>query len=416
MKQSKLFAKITTENPSNEDSANANFLIRAGFIDKLMAGVYNFLPMGLKVLRKIERITREEMLKIGGEEILLSALQPKENWEQTGRWESFDALFKFQSFYSKINFALGPTHEEVITPLAKKHLFSYRDLPAFLFQFQTKFRDEKRAKSGILRGREFLMKDLYSFHATQKDLVHYYEKVKIAYKNIFERTGVGERTFLTLASGGTFSKYSHEFQILADSGEDKIKICSNCQFATNKEIEDEINACPNCGENNFEEKKTIEAGNIFKLGTGFSEKFSLNYKTKEGLERPIIMGCYGLGITRLMGSIAEVFRDNKGIIWPPSVSPYDIHLLSFQKNKEAKQIYNQLKKEGKEILFDDREKTPGQKMAEADLIGIPWQVIVSEKSLNSGGIEISPRKNKKEKKIVKAKDILEHIKKYEKVI
>ncbi len=392
MRYSKSFSKTRREIPHEEESRNAQLLIKAGYVDKVMAGVYTFLPLGLKVLKNIEKIIREEMVAIGGQEILMPTLQPKENWEKTGRWDTYDTLFRFTSYFSKIDYALGPTHEEIVSPLGQQNIFSYRDLPQYAFQIQNKFRDEKRAKSGILRGREFLMKDLYSFHADEKDLEEYYEKVKEAYFRIFKNAGIGDSTYLTFASGGAFSKYSHEFQTLTDAGEDTIFLCKTCKVAINREIISEQDKCPECGKSDFSEEKAIEVGNIFKLGTRFSEPFGLKYKDNAGGEKNVIMGCYGIGFNRLMGTIVEVHNDEKGIIWPESVAPYKVHLIEIKKRDEADKVYLALKKEGIEVLYDDRDVSPGEKFSDADLIGIPYRFVVSEK--NGDKIEVKKRADK----------------------
>lgn len=424
MLQSKLFSRTAKEAPKDEISANARLLVRAGFADKLMAGVYTYLPLGLRVLKKTENIIREEMNKAGGQEILMPALQPKENWEKTGRWDSLDSLFRFTSHYSKMEMALGPTHEEVVSPLAGKFSLSYKNLPFYLFQIQTKFRDEKRAKSGVLRGREFAMKDLYSFHADEKDLDNYYEKMKTHYKNIFDECGIGDKTYLTFASGGTFSKYSHEFQMLSEAGEDTIFLCENsagkpsasngarCNTAINKEIFDEMSVCPICGGKNFREEKAIEVGNIFKLVTKYSEPFGLKFTDKNGNQSNVIMGCYGIGLTRLLGAVAEANHDNKGIIWPEVVAPFKVHLLALGESasKPADELYKDLQKAGIEVLYDDREDpTAGEKFADADLIGIPYRVVVSEKTIKEGKIEVKKRSEEKAKMITK-KELLEYVK------
>lgn len=414
MLQSKLFPKTLREAPKDEVSSNAKFLIQAGFIDKMMAGVYNFLPLGLRVLKKIEKIIREEMTEAGGQEILLSVLQPKENWLKTGRWETYDTLFKFTSFYSKNDFALGPTHEEIISPLVGKFSFSYKNLPLYLFQIQTKFRDEKRAKSGILRGREFMMKDLYSFHKDEKDMEEYYEKMKTHYKNIFDKSGIGDKTYITFASGGSFSKYSHEFQTITDAGEDIIFVCEKCKVAINKEIISEQKTCPACKNKDLIEKKGIEVGNIFPLKTKYSSPFGLKFTDKDGSQKDIIMGCYGIGLGRLMGAIAEVNKDDKGIIWPESVAPFAVHLLVLNNELRIKnyadEIYEELKKNNVEVLYDDREDaTAGEKFADADLIGIPYRVIVSEKTLSQDKIEIKKRSEKEAKLILKS-DLMKYVK------
>src|SRR3989338_7183144 len=391
MLQSKLLPRTRKEAPKDEVSLNARLLIRAGFIDKLMAGVYTILPLGLKVMKKIENIIRREMEAACGQELLMPALQPKENWQKTGRWETLDSLFRFTSHYSKIDFALGPTHEEIISPLVKKFNLSYRDLPVSLFQFQTKFRDEKRAKSGILRGREFLMKDLYSFHSDEKDAENYYEKMKGHY----------EKIYLTFASGGSFSKYSHEYQTVTGAGEDTIYICDKCEVAINKEITETTPACPQCGNNDLKENKSIEVGNIFSLKTKFSEPFDLKFTDENGQEKLMIMGCYGIGVGRLMGTAVEASNDENGIIWPETIAPYKIHLINL-KGKEDKSsqlagsLYDKMTKNGIEVLFDDRDDLrAGEKFADADLIGIPYRIIVSEKTAENDSAEIKKRNEKK---------------------
>ncbi len=398
MLQSKLFSKILKGKSADVESVSHDLLTRAGFIDQLMAGVYTFLPLGLKVLQKIENIIRVEMQKAGGQEISMPALTPKENWLKTGRWENFDVLFKLKGAGDK-DMALAPTHEEVVVPLAKKNVFSYKDLPFGLFQFQTKFRNELRAKSGILRTREFFMKDLYSFHATQEDLDKYYDKMIKAYFNIFKEAGIGKQTYKTFASGGTFSKTSDEFQTVTDAGEDVIYICKKCGTAINKEIKAENPTCPNCKGSEFEEKKAVEVGNTFKLGASFSVPFDFKFKDKDGTEKPVIMGCYGIGLSRLMGAIVEASHDEKGIIWPKSVAPFDVHLIAIEKTDKVKRAADKIYKDLSgdiEILYDEREaKTPGEKFAEADLIGIPLRVVVSEKTLKTNSVELKERAKSK---------------------
>ena len=401
MLQSKLFAKTRKEAPKDEVSINAKLLIRAGFIDKLMAGSYTFLPLGLRVLRKIENIIREEMIAAGGQELLMPSLHPKENWAETGRWDTYDSLFKFASYYSKIDLALGPTHEEIISPLVKKFNLSYKDLPLYLFQIQTKFRDEKRAKSGLLRGKEFLMKDLYSFHANEEDLNAYYEKMKTHYKNIFNKCGTGEKTCLTFASGGTFSKYSHEFQLIALAGEDTIFLCEKCGIAVNGEIIDEQKECPECGNQDLKEEKAIETGNIFMLKTKYSDPFDLKFTDEKGKKNPVIMGCYGIGLSRLMGAVVEISNDKKGIIWPETIAPYQVHLLGLGGENQtvkdfAKKVYSDLQNQDLEVLYADRNAiNAGEKLADADLIGIPYRLIVSGKSLEKNGVELKKRREDK---------------------
>ena len=394
MKQSILFTKTLKDAPKDETSLNAKTLIRAGFVDKVGAGIYTFLPLGIRVMEKILKVIREEINSTGGQEILMPALLPKEAWETTGRWENFDALFKLTGSDSR-EYALGATHEEAVTPLAKKFIFSYRELPFSIYQIQTKFRNEKRAKAGLLRGREFLMKDQYSFHANQEDLDRFYEEVKAAYYRIYERLGVGEITYLTYASGGAFSKYSHEFQTLAQAGEDHIYICDHCQIAVNREIIEEQNSCPVCGNAELREEKAIEVGNIFKLGTRFSRACNLNYTTTEGESEEVIMGCYGIGPSRLLGTIVEVYHDEKGLKWPKEIAPFQVHLLSLKSDKEAEEIYQKLIAQGVEVLYDDRDVSAGEKFADADLIGIPERVVVSAKTLAEDSVEIKNRDSEK---------------------
>lgn len=394
MRQSQLFTKTVKELPKDETSYNAQALIRAGFIDKVAAGVYSYLPLGKRVLDKICNVIREEMNAIGGQEILMTALVPKENLEASNRWAAFDVLFRLKGTDDK-EYALGATHEEIVSPLAKKFIGSYKDLPFGVYQIQTKFRNEKRAKAGLLRGREFLMKDLYSFHIDQTDLDAYYEKVTAAYVKIYSRLGLGDITYVTYASGGTFSKYSHEFQTLAEAGEDLIYICDKCRIAINKEIIAEQDVCPICGNKKLREEKAIEVGNIFKLGTKFSKPFDISYKDSSGKENTPVMGCYGIGPSRIMGTIVETYHDDRGIIWPENIAPFKIHLLSLNENEVAERIYNDLIRAGLEVLFDDRELSAGEKFADADLIGCPYRVVVSKKTLSSDSVEIKRRSEDK---------------------
>ncbi len=409
MKQTQLFTRTVKELPKDESSFNAQALIRAGFIDKVSSGIYSFLPLGWRVLTKIRNIVSEEMEKLGGQEISLPALTPKENWAATGRFDSLDILFKLGAADEK-EYVLNPTHEEVVSPLAKKFILSYKDLPFSAFQIQTKFRNEKRAKAGLMRGREFLMKDLYSFHASQEDLDIFYDKAIKAYEEIFIRLGLDDKTFLTYASGGSFSKYSHEFQTLSEAGEDLIYFCDKCRVAINKEIIEEQNTCPKCGNKELVEKKAVEVGNIFKLGTKYSEPFSLMFKDKEGNDQMVIMGCYGIGISRLMGTIVEVSHDEKGIIWPENIAPFKIHLLSLNANEEANKIYEKLIAAGLEVLFDDRDVSAGEKFADSDLIGCPWRLIISAKTLKEDSAELKNRA-KGDVEMIKLVDLLDRFKK-----
>lgn len=407
MKQTQLFTKTIKELPKDETSFNAQTLIRAGFIDKTAAGIYSFLPLGWRVMNKIRDIIRQEMEAISGQEISMPALSPKDNWQATGRWDDLDILFKTSASDNK-EYALNPTHEEIVTPLAKKFITSYRELPFSVFQIQTKFRNEKRAKAGVLRGREFLMKDLYSFHSDQADLDAYYEKATLAYYKIFERCGLKDKTFLTYASGGSFSKWSHEFQTLAEAGEDIIYLCPKCKIAVNKEVIAEQNTCPKCNNKDLQEEKSIEVGNIFKLGTRFSEPFNLNYQAKDGSKQAVIMGCYGIGLSRILGTVVEVSHDDRGIIWPEEIAPYKVHLLSLNENEKADKIYEDLLTAGVEVLYDNREVSAGEKFADSDLIGCPYRLIISSKSLASGGGELKKRDNK-DSEIISLNNVKEYL-------
>lgn len=386
MRQSQLFTKTRREAPKDEVSKNAILLTRAGFIHKEMAGVYSYLPLGLRVLKRIENIIREEMNAIGGQEISLTALQDPETWKKTDRWSDdvLDIWFK-TLLKGGGELGLATTHEEPLTNIMAEQVSSYRDLPVAIYQFQTKFRNELRAKSGIMRGREFLMKDLYSFSRTQEEHDAFYEKAKKAYIKVFERVGIGAFTYFTTASGGTFSKYSHEFQTLTEAGEDIIFITDEGKReAVNKEIETPSGA---------EGKKAVEVGNIFPLGTRFSEPLGLFFSDESGSKTPVIMGSYGIGLGRLMGTVVEVLSDEKGIVWPKEIAPFRVHLLVLSENAKSKadELYEKLSTAGIETLYDDRDVRAGEKFADADLIGIPTRVVIGDKSLESGKVEVKDR-------------------------
>jgi prolyl-tRNA synthetase len=398
MLQSALFTKTRKEAPSDEVSKNAELLIKSGFIHKEMAGVYSFLPLGLKVLRKIEAVIRDEINKIGGQEILMSAIQDKVLWERTDRWddEKVDVWFKSELKAGGV-IGFGITHEEPLTRIMSGNVKSYKDLPSYVYQFQNKFRNELRAKSGIMRGREFLMKDLYSFCKNEAEHEEFYKKVMEAYKNIFIRLGLGDTTYLTFASGGIFAKFSHEFQTVSSAGEDMIYVDEKKGIAINKEVlKDEVLADLGINRADLVEKKAIEVGNIFKLGTRFSEALDLNYTDENGKSIPAFMGSYGIGVSRVMGTVVEVLSDAKGMVWPKEISPFAVHVVSLgastEVSKEAISLYNDLSQKGIEVLLDDRtEASAGEKFADSDLIGIPWRVVVSEKSLKAGGFEVKGR-------------------------
>ncbi|QQG45146.1 MAG: hypothetical protein HYW89_04070 [Candidatus Sungiibacteriota bacterium] len=418
MRQSQLFGKTLREAPKDEVSANAKLLERGGFIYKTMAGVYDYLPLGYRVLGKINQVVREEMDTIGGQEILLSALQPKERWQKTGRWEGMkDIMYQFKD-HSGREMGLATTHEEALAEIALRTVHSYKDLPLFVYQIQTKFRDEPRAKSGLIRGREFLMKDFYSFHRDYDDLGRFYEIADTAYRKLFKRLNLD--FYVTEASGGTFTKeFTHEYQVLSEAGEDWILYCSRCRFAQNKEVSQmrDGGKCIKCN-GAVKLGRSIEVGNIFKLGTKFSEAFGLYYSDEKGAKKPVVMGSYGIGPGRLLATIVEVHHDEQGIIWPDTVAPFRVHLIEIipkSKNlkvkKAAGRFYKDLLAKGIEVLYDDRDdKTAGEKFADADLIGIPWRVVVSEKTLQKkGAIEIKRRSEKKEM-VVDKKELFKRLK------
>lgn len=407
MKQSKLFTKTLKNAPKDEMSKNAQLLIRAGFVYKEMAGVYAFLPLGFRVIEKITKIIQDEMNKIGGMQVKSTALQKQEVWEKTNRWSDdvVDNWFKTK-LKNGTELGLAFTHEEAFSNMMTQFIESYKDLPIYVYDIRTVFRNEVRSKSGIMRGREFYWKALYSFSKDKKEHDEFYEKSKVAYKNVFERVGLGDLTYMTFASGGTFSKFSHEFQTVSEAGEDIIYVDEKQKIAVNKEVfNDEVLNELNLKKEELLEKKAIETGNIFTLGFKFSEPMNLSYKDKEGKNLPVFMGSYGIGITRLMGTIVEVFSDENGIIWPESVAPFKIHLLSLGVDEKAEKIYQQLLENGVEVLFDDRDVRPGEKFADSDLIGIPYRVVVSERSLEAGGLEVK-RRNEKEGKIMSVKQFM----------
>ncbi|MDP3726743.1 MAG: aminoacyl--tRNA ligase-related protein, partial [bacterium] len=386
MRYSKLFGKTIKEAPRDEVSANAKLLLRGGFIDKLMAGSYTLLHLGRRVEQKIEQIIREEMNETGAEEVLMPLLHPKEIWNETGRWDSArEVMYQFKK--NDKEYALSFTHEEIVMDLIRKHVVSYKDLPVKIYHFSTKFRDEKRAKSGILRGREFLMKDLYSAHVSEKDMMEYYSAIIETYKKAFKRMGLD--AIVAEAAGGVFTKNkTHEFQVIADSGEDEIIYCSGGDFAANVEVSPvkEDKQC-DLGHGKLMRAKTIEVGNIFPLGTYYSEKMGAMFMNSKGDKKPVWFASYGIGLTRAVGAIVEVHHDDKGIVWPESVAPYQAHLIGIMNNESrirerADGVYARLQKEGVEVLYDDREDaSAGEKFADADLIGIPVRLVVSEKTL-----------------------------------
>jgi prolyl-tRNA synthetase len=379
--------------PNGSDNRGTGLMLQAGLIRMTLAWAYSYTTIGLRILRNIENIVREEMTGIGSNEILMTALGAKESWEKTNRWDSVDVLFKLPAAEGR-EYALNPTHEEVVTPLVGEFIQSYKDLDATsVYQIQWKFRNEKRAKSGLLRGREFLMKDMYSFHRTQEELDTYFEVAHEAYNRVFSRLGIGDSTHYTFASGGDFSKYSYEFQTELGIGEDEIYICGKCGQAHNLEIIDPTHfVCAECGHSSYEKKIVSEVGNIFKLGSRFSDAFWLKYQDQDGSTKNIVMGCYGIGISRLMGVIAEKYADDKWLIWPENISPYSHVIIIIGDHREqAIELAKTLETQGHSVLIDDRTGGFGQKAGDADLLGIPYRIILSDKTLEKWGYEFKKR-------------------------
>jgi len=404
MRRSELFTKTRREAPADETTRNAQLLIRAGFIHKEMAGVYSYLPLGRRVLEAVIQIIREEMDAVGGQELTLSSLQPQELWEKSGRWhdEEVDIWFKTR-LHGKEGWHRGPelglanTHEETLTALMKGFISSYKDLPIYAYQFQTKFRNEPRAKSGLLRCREFIMKDLYSFCRDQTEHDAFYKKAEEAYRRVFERVGLGDSTYLTFASGGSFAKFSHEFQTVTDVGEDTIFVHEAKKLAINQEVmNDETLAMLGIKKQELVEKKAVEVGNIFTLGTRFSEALGLNFVDQTGQPRPVFMGSYGIGPGRLIGTMVEHFADDKGLVWPEAVAPFRVYLAclgdSTQVRAEADKIYQQLVDDEITVLYDDRDGvSAGEMFADADLMGMPHRLVISQQTIEAGAYELKGR-------------------------
>ncbi len=401
MKHTEIFTKTRKEFPSDEVAKNAQLLIKAGFVHKEMAGVYAYLPMGLKVLENIKNIVRKEMNESGGQELIMTGLQKKETWLKTDRWsdENVDVWFK-SSLKNGTEVGFGWSHEEPITDMMKDFIHSYKDMPVYVYQFQTKLRNELRAKSGIMRGREFVMKDLYSYSQSEKQHEDFYNNMIKAYMNVYNACGIGSDTFVTMAAGGVFTKnVSHEFQTICDAGEDIVYIDRAKKIAYNKELFDDAAEVERLGllKADLEEVKTAEVGNIFSFGSSKSEQMGLYFTDADGVNKSPILGSYGIGITRLMGVVAEKFGDEKGLVWPKNIAPYHIEIVSLFKEEQddsftvGQSLYEELKNTY-EVLFDDRQKSPGSKLFDADLYGCPVQVIIGDKSLAKGVVEIKVRK------------------------
>jgi prolyl-tRNA synthetase len=406
MKQSQLFTKSSKTSTSDDVSVNARLLEQGSFVYKNSAGIYSYLPLGWRVIQKIAQIIREEMNAVGGQEMFMPALHDKHYLQATGRWD-VDVVFKVISGQDKEpNFNISWTHEEIAAEIAARFVNSYKDLPFSLYQIQTKFRHEPRAKSGMLRGREFMMKDLYSFHATEQDFQEFYERIIPAYHNVFERCGL--KSIYTLAAGGDFTaSNTHEFQVIAPVGEDTIYVCDKCNYAENDEVASvkEGDKCPKCG-GNIQQHKAIEVGNIFPLGTKYSEAFDLKFTDQDGQKKFVTMGSYGIGLGRVMGTVVEVYNDDKGIIWPEAIAPFRVHLISLAGKDGAAvltasdKVYADLQAAGVEVLYDDRaDKSPGEKFADSDLVGIPHRIVVSPKTLAENSAELKQR-NQQEASLV----------------
>jgi len=396
MRRSQLFTKTRKDTPSDETSKNAQLLIRAGFVHKEMAGVYTYLPLGLRVLNNIVQIIREEMNAIEGQEMQLTTLQQQDSWVASGRWSDnvMDVWFRTE-LANGTQLGLAPTHEEPLTNIMKNYISSYQDLPFYAYQFQTKFRNELRSKSGLMRGREFLMKDLYSFSKDKQEHDLFYEKCANAYMKVYDRLGLGGITYRTFASGGSFSKFSDEFQTLSSVGEDKIYIDEKKNIAINEEVyTDEVLADLGINKVDLVEKTAVEVGNIFTLGTKYSDALNLTYSDAEGNKNPVFMGSYGIGPSRVMGLIAEHFSDEKGLVWPVNIAPFHVYLASIgDVSKQAEELCNKLETAGVSVVYDDRDVRPGDKFADAELMGIPYRLVVSERNLESNSVELTNRSN-----------------------
>lgn len=397
MKLSQNFTKTSKTSPADEVAKNAQLLIRAGFIHKEMAGVYAYTPLGLKVLEKIKNIIREEMNATGSQEVMMTTLQPRDIWEKTDRWsdEKVDNWFKTK-LANGTELGVGLTHEEPIVDMVGQYINSYKDLPVSVYQIQNKFRNELRAKSGLMRGREFLMKDMYTFARNQEEHEQIYERAVEAYHRVYERLGLGEKTFRTYADGGIFTnRFSDEFQTLSPVGEDKIFVDFNKKIAINEEIMTPENLEKlGLKREDLVEQTSIEVGNTFHLESKYSDALDVYFTDENGEKKSVIMGCYGIGISRVMGAIAENFADEKGLVWPENIAPAKVYLVQIgEKSRElAEEIYSELMKRGVEVIFDDRDARPGQKFADAELMGIPYRVTVSDRLLESGEFEVVERK------------------------
>ncbi len=406
MKRSQLFIKTQKDAPADEVAKNAQLLIRAGFVYKVMAGVYAYTPLGIRVVENIKQIVREEMNAINSGELIMTALQRPDTWQETGRWddEAVDVWFKTK-LKDESPLGLAWSHEEAIVEMMKQHVSSYKDLPQSVYQFQTKFRNELRSKSGIMRGREFVMKDMYSVHTTSDDCDTYYDAAIEAYKRVFDRLGIGDKTFVTFASGGAFTKFSHEFQTICDAGEDTLYVNADQTVAVNEEVLDDATKELGIDKTELKPVTSAEVGNIFKFGTEKSEKMDFMYTDKDGSRKPLYLASYGIGITRVMGVIAEMMSDDKGLVWTPSIAPFQVYLATIgDVDEQAQNLYESLQQAGVSVLYDDRDVRPGDKFADADLMGIPLRIVLSPKTLDKDSVEFKLR-TQSEAEMVKTSDI-----------
>ena len=396
MRMSQNFTKTRKEAPADESARNAQLLIRAGYVYKVMAGVYAYTPLGLKVIENIKQLIRDEMDGLGSQELLMTSLQNKKPWETTGRWDEkvVDVWFK-STMQDGTEVGFGWSHEEAILEMLRQYIASYNDFPISVYQFQTKLRNELRAKSGIMRGREFLMKDMYSLHATEQDMNAYYDKVIASYNRIFDKLGIGDETYITFASGGAFTKFSHEFQTVCDAGEDVLYVAKDGKIAVNEEVLDEAAEEMGINKSDLKPVKTAEIGNIFKFGTDKSEKMKIYFTDKDGKQKPFYLASYGIGVSRLMGVLVEKFSDDKGIVWPEIIAPYRVQICRLGNTAkvvaEADSLYELLQKQGAQVLYDDRDIRAGEMLSDADLIGVPHRIVVSEKTIDAKQYEYKAR-------------------------
>ena len=396
MRMSQNFTKTRKEAPADESARNAQLLIRAGYVYKVMAGVYAYTPLGLKVIENIKQLIRDEMDGLGSQELLMTSLQNKKPWETTGRWDEkvVDVWFK-STMQDGTEVGFGWSHEEAILEMLRQYIASYNDFPISVYQFQTKLRNELRAKSGIMRGREFLMKDMYSLHATEQDMNAYYDKVIASYNRIFDKLGIGDETYITFASGGAFTKFSHEFQTVCDAGEDVLYVAKDGKIAVNEEVLDEAAEEMGISKSDLKPVKTAEIGNIFKFGTDKSESMKIYFTDKDGKQKPFYLASYGIGVSRLMGVLVEKFSDDKGIVWPEIIAPYRVQICRLGNTakvvSEADSLYELLQKQGAQVLYDDRDIRAGEMLSDADLLGVPHRIVVSEKTIDAKQYEYKAR-------------------------